>query len=99
MSQFYVDYGLSAVKCFHFCNGRKLPWMCVIKCSHYPRCTLRVLKSKIATNETISSVQDKNQSADQHAARVFTLAPGIVRNQTADNTDESEFLAEQDNGR
>lgn len=71
--------------------------MCVIKCS--PRCTLRVLKSKIATNETISSVQDKKQSADQHAAPVFTLAPGIVRNQTADNTDESEFLAEQDNDR
>lgn len=53
----------------------------------------------MATNETISSVQDKDQSPDQHAARVFTLAPGIVRNQTADNTDESEFLAEQDNGR
>lgn len=35
--------------------------------------------------------------ADQHAAQVFTEASSIVPNQTADSTDEFEFLVEQDN--
>lgn len=37
--------------------------------------------------------------ADQHSVWVFTQASGIVPNQAADNTDEFEFLVEQDNDR
>lgn len=37
--------------------------------------------------------------ADQHAAPTFPQASSIVPNQTADNTDEFEFLVEQDNNR
>lgn len=57
------------------------------------------LKKTKQTKNKQSALRVVSMPAAQHAAWVFTQASSIVPNQTADNTDEFEFLVEQDNDR
>lgn len=55
----------------------------------------QIWKTKTKTKQ--SALRRVELPADQYAVWVLTQAHSIVPNQTADNTDELEFLVEQDN--